>query len=297
MKLYRSLAPCYLLVGPMLLSVAVGCSHSVNAGPAPQKEAALELRKVLETKEEAAEAEGEAGTADAATGWATLKGKFVIEGTAPAQGPPLAIAKANADCSAHEVFDESVVTRGDALVGGVLYARTKDLPVKDEAQPTGDVVLDNKDCRFEPHVVFVRVGQKLAVKNSDPFGHNTKIEPQANAPQNFTLPAGSVVDQVFNKEEGLPIKVGCSIHPWMGAWVLVRDNPYAAVSGSTGEFEIANVPAGREIEYQLWQEKASFLKQAKSDAVKVDGKGRFKLKLEPGEEKTLVFSIPADSLK
>jgi hypothetical protein len=104
---------------------------------------------------------------------------------------------------------------------------------------------------------------------------------------------------VFAKEESLPVKVGCSIHPWMGAWVLVRDNPYGAVSGSNGEFEIANLPAGKEIEFQLWQEKALFLKSAKSDDddVKVDGKGRFKLTLEPDEVKTLVFTIPADSLK
>lgn len=296
MKTFR-LPSCCFLVGLMLLSAATGCSRAVNAGPEPQEEIALKIRHDLETTEEASGEEGDAGDAEAATGWGTLKGKFVIEGTAPAQGPALAIAKANADCSAHEVFDESVVCHGDGLVGGVVYARSRDLPVKDDAKPTGEVILDNKDCRFEPHVTFVQVGQKLAVKNSDPFGHNTKVEALANAPQNFTLPAGSVVDQVFDKEEALPIKVGCSIHPWMGAWVLVRDNPYGAVSGSNGEFEIANIPAGREIEYQLWQEKAGFLKQAKSDAVQIDGKGRFKLTLAPDETKTLVFTIPADSLK
>jgi plastocyanin len=285
-----------LLAGLAFAPVAAGCSRSVTAGPKPQEETAMEIRKVLETKAESSGDESESADAGA-SGWAALKGKFVVEGAAPPQGPPLAIAKANADCSKHAVFDEGVVVKGDALIGAVIFARTPKLPVKDDAQPSGEVVLDNSQCRFEPHVVFVQAGQKLAVKNSDPFGHNTKIESIANAPQNFTLPSGSVVDQVFAKEESLPVKVGCSIHPWMGAWVLVRDNPYGAVSGSTGEFEIANLPAGKEIEFQLWQEKAMFLKSAKSDDVKVDGKGRFKLTLEPDETKTLVFTIPADSLK
>jgi plastocyanin len=286
---------CLLAIAALLSGLA-GCSRQVAAGPRPQDEIAMEIRKVLETRDESSGDEGESADA-AAAGWATLKGKFVVEGAAPAQGPPLAIARANADCSKHDVFDEGVVVNGDALVGGVIYARTPKLPVKEDAEPVGDVVLDNSKCRFEPHVVFVQVGQKLEVKNSDPFGHNTKIESIANAPQNFTLPSGSVVDQVFNKEESLPVKVGCSIHPWMGGWVLVRNNPYGAVSGSNGEFEIANLPAGKEIEFQLWQEKAGFLKNVKSDEVKVDGKGRFKLELEPDEEKTLVFTIPADSLK
>lgn len=255
----------------------------------------MEIRKALQTKEESADEGGEAS--DAATGWATLKGKFVVEGAAPTQGSPLAIAKANADCSKHPVFDESVVVNGDALVGAIVFARTPKLPVKEDAEPAGDIVLDNSQCRFEPHVVFVQAGQKLAVKNSDPFGHNTKIDSIANAPQNFTLPGGSVVDHVFGKEESLPVKVGCSIHPWMGAWVLVRDNPYGAVSGKNGEFEISNLPAGKEIEFQLWQEKAGFMKNATADGVKVDGKGRFKLTLEPDAEKSLVFTIPADSLK
>ena len=43
------------------------------------------------------------------------------------------------------------------------------------------------------------------------------------------------------------------------------------------------LPAGKELEFQLWQEKAGFLKDAKNKEAKVDKKGRFKLKLKPGE--------------
>ena len=44
----------------------------------------------------------------------------------------------------------------------------------------------------------------------------------------------------------------------MKAWLVVRDNPYAAVTGPDGSFEIANLPAG-EVELQLWHEKAGYI--------------------------------------
>jgi plastocyanin len=279
------------------LVTSTGCNKPVDAGPSPQPKVVEEIRAVLtagaaeDDSEETAEASGP-------TGWATLKGKFTVVGAAPSLGEPLAIAKQNAECSAHDVFDESVVVKDGALVGAVVYARTPKLAVREDAEAPGDdVLLDNVNCRFEPHVVFVQAGQTLKVKNSDPFGHNTKIDSNANLAANFTLPGGAVAEQVFPKEEPQPVKVGCSIHPWMGAWVVVRDNPYGAVSDDKGEFTIANLPAGQEIEFQLWQEKAQALKSAEGEGIQVDGKGRFKLTLEPDEERVLEIAIPADALR
>ncbi len=89
----------------------------------------------------------------------------------------------------------------------------------------------------------------------------------------------------------MPVKVGCSIHPWMGGWIVVRGDPYAAISDKDGHFTIADLPAGKELEFQLWQEKVGFPKEVEVDGVKVDAKGRFKLKLEPGEDKKLTFKV------
>jgi hypothetical protein len=52
--------------------------------------------------------------------------------------------------------------------------------------------------------------------------------------------------------------VTCNIHPWMKAWLLVRPNPYAAVSKADGTFEIPGVPVG-EVELQFWHEKAGYI--------------------------------------
>ena len=142
-----------------------------------------------------------------------------------------------------------------------------------EKTAKADVVVDNKDCRFEPHVSILRVGQTLVIKNSDPVGHNTQADALKNAPFNDLIPAGSEIKKNWTQAETLPVRIGCSIHTWMGGYVLVRPNPYAAVTDADGKFTIKDLPAGKELEFSLWQEKSGYLKNAKNKDVKVDSKG------------------------
>jgi hypothetical protein len=41
-----------------------------------------------------------------------------------------------------------------------------------------------------------------------------------------------------------PVKLECDIHAWMSAYLLVRDNPYFAVTDKDGKFSIKNLPVG-----------------------------------------------------
>jgi len=129
----------------------------------------------------------------------------------------------------------------------------------------------------------VQAGQELVIKNSDSVGHNSNITAVKNTPSNNLIPAGGQVTAKFTTEEGLPIQVTCNIHPWMKAWIVVRDNPYAAVSKADGSFEIADLPA-EELELQFWHEKAGNLGEmtigGKSEKV---SKGRKKFKIAAGE--------------
>ena len=49
------------------------------------------------------------------------------------------------------------------------------------------------------------------------------------------------------------IRVKCNIHGWMHAFIGVVDNPYFAVTGDDGTFELKNVPPG-EYTIEAWQE-------------------------------------------
>jgi hypothetical protein len=72
----------------------------------------------------------------------------------------------------------------------------------------------------------------------------------------------------------------------MKAYILPRNDSYVAVSRADGGFEIANLPAGEDIEFQVWHERA-FGAQGAFEAKKDWPKGRFKLKLQAGETKDL----------
>ena len=218
---------------------------------------------------------------------------FLFDGVAP-KPPPIVPDKDAEVCGKHPMFDESItVGPGGGLENMVIWLRTPKMPVspKYDGQAGKEIVLDNKDCRFQPHVVLVRTNETLKIKNSDPVGHNSKLEPFKNPAFNSLIPTGQAADIHLTNEETLPVKVGCSIHPWMGGWIVARSDPYAAISDKDGHFTIADLPAGKELEFQLWQEKVGGVKEVEVEGVKVDAKGRFKLKLSPDEDKKLTFKV------
>jgi plastocyanin len=235
-----------------------------------------------------------AGNMVVAAETATLKGKFVADGTVAA---PAALQGTNKDgCDKHKLVDEKVVVSDKNEVANVfVYSRTKGL--KGPAPTEAEVVLDNKNCRFEPHALVYQVGQKLKLQNSDPFGHNSNIQPFSGTPVNPLIPANTSQTVEFKTEESLPTKVGCNIHPWMGAWVLIRKDPFAAVSGKDGTFEIKDLPVGKEIEFQFWQESAGNLKNLSFAGGKSDTKGRYKVKLKAGENDLGEIKIPVSAFK
>src|SRR5262245_17089865 len=224
------------------------------------------------------------GTAGAQE-WATLTGRFVYDGK-PRVFKPIEATKDQEVCGKHTIPDEGlVVSKDGGIANVVVMLKTKNPKIAPgyESSANEKVVLDNKNCRFEPHVSVVRTSQSLELKNSDPIGHNSKVDPLQNAGINPILPAGGdPVVHKFTTEEALPVKVGCNIHPWMVAWIVVRKDPYAAVSDAEGKFTIKDLPAGEQ-EFALWQEDSGYLKNATFKGGKADNRGRFKYKLKPGE--------------
>ena len=132
---------------------------------------------------------------------------------------------------------------------------TGKFPVNDEYKKSADakVILDNLNCHFVPHVIGVHVGQTLELKNSDPVAHNSNI--QGNLLKfNPLLPAHSSTDTAVSAPESLPVIVTCNIHDWMKGWIVVRPDPYFAISDASGNFELKNLPAGGDLELQAWHE-------------------------------------------
>jgi len=213
--------------------------------------------------------------------WGTIKGRFVFGGDAPSA----AELKADKDvevCGKHKLLSEELVIGADKGVANVVvFVRDKGVKVHPDmaAAKSEKVVLDNKDCRFEPHVAFVQAGQTLVLKNSDSVGHNSNVATLKNPPSNSLIPAGGETTVTFANDEAIPAQVTCNIHPWMKSWLVVRNNPYAAVSKADGSFEIKNVPVG-EVELQMWHEKAGYIGEIKvGGTAEKTAKGRKKVKV------------------
>jgi len=110
--------------------------------------------------------------------------------------------------------------------------------------PTEPVVLDQDKCRYSPHVLGVRVGQPLQVRNSDPLMHNVRSNAVINQSFNKSTPIeGLKFDHVFaTKEVMVPFK--CDVHGWMSAYVGVLDHPYFGTTAPDGKVVLGNLPPG-----------------------------------------------------
>ncbi len=214
--------------------------------------------------------------------WGTLKGKFIYDGQAPVP----ATFQVNKDvevCGKFNPFDESLIVGPKGGVANiVVYCRTKGVKVNPayEKSAKADAILDNKNCRFEPHVLPLLLTQNLVIKNSDPINHNTNCAPIGDQAFNPIVPIGGSVTQQFRRAQLIPQPVACNIHPWMKAHVLPRDNPYFAVSGPDGSFEIKDLPTD-ELEFQAWQEKVGYLTAQGWE------RGRFKMTIKAGDHNDL----------
>ena len=245
-----------------------GCGSS-NPDPLPEEQVVGMLRGGGEAS--AAAAVGPAAVVG--EGWGTLKGTFVFGGTPPA---PKFLPTGGKDaqvCDVHPIPDESLVvdpqTKGIANI--VIYARRVARVHEDAKQPPEEPqVFDQKECIFLTHVLPVMTEVPVTIKNSDPVGHNTSITPLGDVSSNNLIPGGSQSEYTFTKPQAEPVPVSCTIHPWMKAFMIPRPDQYVAVTKADGTFEIANLPAGEKVEFQVWHEKQNRL------AAKAEwSKGRF----------------------
>lgn len=219
--------------------------------------------------------------------WGNLTGKFVYDGTPPVPAK-LQINKDPACCKVMHNDESLLVGPGGGIANVIIYVRTPKVPVNPDynADANAQVKFDNKTCRFEPHVLPIRLSQTLLVGNSDDCGHNTNVTPLGDQAFNQLLaPKGDLKHQ-FKRQQNIPIKVVCNIHPWMVGYILPRDNPYTAISAADGTFTLKNLPA-QELEFQVWQEKAGFVDTPKWP------KGKFKMKIKAGENDLGTIKLPA----
>ncbi|HWS54156.1 MAG TPA: carboxypeptidase regulatory-like domain-containing protein [Pyrinomonadaceae bacterium] len=178
-----------------------------------------------------------------------IAGTISFSGPAPApkpismdQDPVCAQAGAGA-------VAEDIVVNGDKLSNVFVYIKEgkvgdRSLSAFGFDAPAQPQVLDQKGCRYVPHVIGIQTKQNLNVLNSDATSHNVNVDAKLNGKFNQGQPNGAppIVKQFARNETLIPVK--CNQHPWMRAYIGVLSHPFFSVSGQDGRFEIKGVPAG-----------------------------------------------------
>ena len=117
--------------------------------------------------------------------------------------------------------------------------------------PARPVQVDQKSMTFVPHVIAVQKGTTVVFHNSDSVRHNV-FTPDGDQFNLGTWGQGEVKTHTFSTVGVFHLL--CNVHPEMGAVVVVVDNPYFAVSGADGKFQINNVPPGT-YTLKIWAER------------------------------------------
>ena len=181
--------------------------------------------------------------AQAAAG-SSVTGTIKFEGTAPRPqrvrmtSDPLCVPDAKGATS------ETLIVAKDGGIQNVFVYVKDGLGGKTFPPPKTPITVDQKGCRYIPHVFGVQAGQPLIIKNSDPAVHNVNATAKVNREFNLIQPKGAKPStRTFDKPE-IMVPFRCDVHPWMASWGGVVSHPFFAVSSENGTFEIKGLPAG-----------------------------------------------------
>ncbi|EKK03439.1 lipoprotein [Rhodopirellula baltica SH28] len=218
---------------------------------------------------------------------ADLRMQFLFDGPAPTP-EPLKVDKDKAVCGQLNLLNERLLvdqeTKGIRNVVVYLYTGRggTQLPASQPSKQTRK--LRARECRFEPRVVLARRGDKLVFDVSEAkVGHNINVNFFHNMPSGLSLPSGSNRDFALRQAEPAPLPIDCNIHPWMRAWLVVLDHPYAAVSDAQGRIEIKGLPENQELTFRVFHEDARHLTNITIDGnVQQWDRNRFQVTLAEG---------------
>lgn len=213
-----------------------------------------------------------------AQGYGTLTGRFVLEGDVPEI--VVLVKKGDATVKDAEVCAAETMLKNDLIIDRktkgiqnifVYLPQVKDIHPDLKKPAEMEQKCNVVGCRITPHALVVRTGQTVAVGNKHSIIHNLHPYPLRNHPVGYLArpDVNRAMRFSFDLSEPLPILVRCDIHPWMQAYWLILDHPFAAVTGRDGSFRITQLLAGRH-EFTVWHERAGYVNSGAKRGFQID---------------------------
>src|SRR6266481_632650 len=233
----------------------------------------------------------------------TITGTVKWSGPTP-KAPKLPITKDASVCDpeSHKVRDlERLEIGADGGVANTVVFLKNITKGKAMDLPEARGHLDQKNCRYVPHIMLVPQGGNLEAKSSDPVLHTVHMTGAAS--NNIPFPMQNQVIPVNMPRNGV-VELKCNAgHVWMNAEILIVKHPYYAVTDEHGFFKLSDVPPG-EFEIEAWHE--GWQNMSEESVLDVAAQVRVKrpvysppqtwakkVKVKPGETAEVNFAISA----
>lgn len=167
--------------------------------------------------------------------------------------PPIWLFVLSLACASEQVAAAELVARimdaaDKPVADAVLSVTPLDAPAPETPAP-GRVEIMQLGEEYRPYVTAVRVGTQVHFPNKDDIQHHLY---SVSKPKPFEKPlydSGSSESVLFDRP-GV-VTLGCNIHDWMVAYVLVLETPWFAKADEAGLARLSALPAGR-YRLELW---------------------------------------------
>lgn len=133
--------------------------------------------------------------------------------------------------------------KGEPIADAVVSLVPLDHPVPPPSPQTAAVEIAQEDEQYQPFMTVVRTGTRVEFPNKDRIQHHIY---SASETKKFEKPlyAPGAREAIVFDQPGV-VALGCNIHDWMAAYVVVLDTPWFARTGAKGDARLSDIPPGR----------------------------------------------------
>jgi len=200
----------------------------------------------------------------------------------------VAAASAAANAATVEVFATDAA--GQPVADVAVYAVGAAVPA--EARNV-KVAIEQEDREFIPFVSVIQQGTTVSFPNKDTILHHVySFSPTKSF--EIKLYTGKSPSEVLFDKSGV-VALGCNIHDWMTAYVVVVPTPYFARTDASGNARLKDLPAGN-YEIRAWHplQRVILAPQSLALEARTAAKADFALELVPRKPR---YKPPLDRLR
>ncbi|GAB1621140.1 methylamine utilization protein [Agarivorans albus] len=163
---------------------------------------------------------------------------------------------------------------GNPAASVVVYLEPQGHQLKQINQQT--VIIGQRDKAFVPYISVAQRGSQVDFNNDDNITHHIYSAAGDNK-FSFQIKSGETHSKHDFDHSGV-VPMGCNIHDWMGAYLLLVDTPLFNKTDAQGMVKFTDVPAG---DYQLvvWHPELKTANQQLSQKLNINYDGKLALSL------------------